>query len=122
MKPIIDIDKKEFGLCKKYPKCFSNYYSYNQCPKFKSDKNKCTRYYEYRKDLDDIMKEVRNEKVGHWIKYADSYDKIIGEIPYSGGVMCSECGWKTHKKLHLEFGCSYVCCPKCGTRMESEEE
>ena len=61
-------------------------------------------------------------KKGKWIKRIDKYDDVIGKIPYSGGVICSECGYETHNKLHVELGCPFKFCPKCGADMRSENE
>ena len=56
-------------------------------------------------------------KKGKWIPHHEE-NPLDGS---RGGVICSNCGWKTHNKMHLLMGCSYRFCPNCGYRMEGDD-
>ena len=64
-------------------------------------------------------------RTGHWIIHDESIILPTGKTA-TGGVICSECGYKTHNKGHAIIGCPYNYCPSCGARMvepqESEEQ
>ena len=64
----------------------------------------------------DKRKIEQGSKTGHWIKHDEIFTFITGETA-TGGVVCSECGHKTHNKLHVSVGCPYNYCPHCGARM-----
>ena len=59
-------------------------------------------------------------KTGHWITHHEGMTLLTGETA-TGGVVCSECGYKTHNKAHVLIGCPYKYCPDCGAKMEGEE-
>ena len=67
---------------------------------------------------------LQESKTGHWITHGERITLLTGETA-TGGVICSECGYKTHNHAHIIVGCPYKYCPNCGAKMiepqESEE-
>ena len=55
---------------------------------------------------------------GRWITHHEKVALLNGEA--FGGVYCSECGYKTHNKLHVILGCPFKYCPNCGARMDGK--
>ena len=55
---------------------------------------------------------------GRWITHHEKVALLNGEA--FGGVYCSECGYKTHNKLHVILGCPFKYCPHCGARMDGK--
>ena len=55
---------------------------------------------------------------GRWITHHEKVALLNGEA--FGGVYCSECGFKTHNKLHVILGCPFKYCPHCGARMDGK--
>lgn len=71
----------------------------------------------YCADSEEIIKALEQEpKTGHWITHHESTALLTGETA-TGGVICSECGYKTHNKAHVLIGCPYKYCPNCGAKM-----
>ena len=73
-------------------------------------------------DVADIQKlpSVKpQEPTGHWIIHEEQFNAL--GIAVKGGVKCSECGYTTHNKLHMDIGCPYKYCPNCGAKMEVEQ-
>lgn len=56
---------------------------------------------------------------GKWIPHHD--EVMLFDGMSMGGMACSVCGWKTHNKMHLIFGCPYKYCPNCGSQMKENE-
>ena len=61
------------------------------------------------------------QMTGHWIIHDESITLPTGGTA-TGGVICSECGYKTHNKGHAIIGCPYNYCPNCGCRMVEPQE
>jgi len=61
------------------------------------------------------------QRTGHWIIHDESITLPTGGTA-TGGVICSECGYKTHNKGHAIVGCPYNYCPSCGARMVEPQE
>lgn len=77
---------------------------------------------EIRQALEMAIKALKQEpKTGHWIKHNESITLLTGTT-ITGGVVCSECGYKTHNKTHVIIGCPYKYCPNCGSKMEGGTE
>jgi len=75
-----------------------------------------------KKALDMAIKALEQEpKTGHWITHEESITLLTGRTA-SGGVICSECGYKTHNRAHVVVGCPYRFCPGCGTEMVEPQE
>ena len=55
---------------------------------------------------------------GRLITHHEKVALLNGEA--FGGVYCSECGYKTHNKLHLILGCPFKYCPNCGAKMDGK--
>lgn len=79
------------------------------------------------KAVDECLEEVKKlqsvtePKTGHWITHEEQFNAL--GMAVKGGVKCSECGYTTHNKLHMEIGCPYKFCPDCGCRMvETQKE
>ena len=47
---------------------------------------------------------LQKPKTGNWIKHNESMTLLTGAT-ITGGVICSECGYKTHNKAHVIVGC-----------------
>ena len=56
---------------------------------------------------------------GRWIVHHEKITFPTGEKS-SGGMLCSECGYKTHNKMHVMFGCPFKHCPNCGADMRKD--
>lgn len=59
-------------------------------------------------------------RMGHWICHEEEFNAL--GVAVKGGVKCSECGYTTHNKLHMEIGCPFKFCPNCGADMRKEGE
>ena len=59
-------------------------------------------------------------KTGRWITHEESITLLTGET-VTGGVVCSECGYKTHNKAHVIIGCPYKFCQNCGADMRGAD-
>lgn len=78
--------------------------------------------------IEDVLNEVCDDytvlptvepRTGKWIPH---HDKVMLFDGMSiGGMTCSVCGWNTHNKMHLIFGCPYKYCPNCGSLNEESE-
>lgn len=69
------------------------------------------------KDRLDIAQAIRElpsvtpkQRTGHWILVIEDWNKWT----------CSECGFSERTDIHVTLG--YRFCPKCGAKMESEEQ
>lgn len=54
-------------------------------------------------------------KHGYWICHKEVFNAFGVAV---SGVKCSECGYTTHNKLHVEIGCPFKFCPNCGADMK----
>lgn len=71
------------------------------------------------KEQINAMPTVEPQRIrGKWIPHHD--EVMLFDGISTGGVSCSECGWKTYDTMHLLFGCPYKYCPKCGAEMREE--
>ena len=68
------------------------------------------------RDLVWFLTTLKQESTGHWIIHEEQFNAL--GIAVKGGVKCSECGYTTHNKLHMDIGCPYKYCPNCGAKME----
>lgn len=67
-----------------------------------------------------VSDKEQEPKMGHWITHNESITLLTGETA-TGGVICSECGFKTHNKAHVVFGCPFKYCPNCGVKIAESE-
>ena len=74
--------------------------------------------YGYEKKIAELPSIQPKPQTGHWITHEEQFNAL--GIAIKGGVKCSECGYTTHNKLHMEIGCPYKYCPNCGVRMIEE--
>lgn len=82
----------------------------------------CSRGGEFQKACNEIefaqTIDVAPVRHGRWITHHEKVALLNGEA--FGGVYCSECGYKTHNRLHVILGCPFKYCPNCGARMDGK--